>query len=140
MPSFVNRRSVRIPWGDCDPAQIVFYPRYFAYFDESTHELFRAALGMPKPQWTKRFGIMGVPMVDTRAKFIVPSAYSDDIEIESRVTRFGRSSFDVEHVIWRGAVRAAEAFETRVWTKVDPGRPGGIAAVPIPPEVIKAFG
>ena len=39
----VNRRTVRIEWGDCDPAGIVFYPRYFAMFDASTSYLFEAA-------------------------------------------------------------------------------------------------
>ena len=34
---FSNRRTVRIEWGDCDAAGIVFYPRYFAMFDASTH-------------------------------------------------------------------------------------------------------
>src|SRR5262245_13444018 len=38
----VNRREVRIEWGDCDPANIVFYPRYFAFFDASTAYLFEA--------------------------------------------------------------------------------------------------
>ena len=28
-----NRRDVRIVWGDCDPAGIVYYPRYFEMFD-----------------------------------------------------------------------------------------------------------
>jgi 4-hydroxybenzoyl-CoA thioesterase len=138
-PTFVNRRTVRIAWGDCDPAQIVFYPRYFAHFDESTHELFRAALGAPKPVWTKRFGIMGIPMVDTRGKFIVPSMYADDVVIESRIAKFGRSSFDVEHKILRGTVLAVEGFETRVWTRVDPSRPSGLSAAPIPDDVKTAF-
>ena len=31
---FVNRRDVQIQWGDCDPANIVYYPRYFAMFDD----------------------------------------------------------------------------------------------------------
>ena len=31
-----NTRNHRIEWGDCDPAGIVFYPRYFAMFDTST--------------------------------------------------------------------------------------------------------
>jgi 4-hydroxybenzoyl-CoA thioesterase len=26
-------RNTRIEWGDCDPAGIVFYPRFFALFD-----------------------------------------------------------------------------------------------------------
>ena len=73
MTTFTNSRTVRIEWGDCDPAQIVFYPRYFAMFDGATQELFRAALGVPKIEWVKKYGIIGIPMVDTRAKFIVPS-------------------------------------------------------------------
>ena len=35
-------------WGDCDPAGIVFYPRYFAMFDHSTVLLIEAALGIRK--------------------------------------------------------------------------------------------
>jgi 4-hydroxybenzoyl-CoA thioesterase len=140
MPSLVNRRTVRIEWGDCDPAQIVFYPRYFAMFDASTHELFRAALGMPKTEWTKQYGIVGIPMVDTRSKFMIPSKYGEDIVFESRVEEFRTSSFDVEHRILKGDKVAAECSETRVWAGPDPGRPGGIKGVPVPQEVIAKFG
>jgi 4-hydroxybenzoyl-CoA thioesterase len=140
MTTLTHRRTVRIEWGDCDPAQIVFYPRYFAMFDASTAELFRAALGMPKIEWTKKFGIIGFPMVDTRAKFIVPSRYGDDIVIESRVSRFGGSSFDVEHKVFReGDVLAIEASETRVWAGADPDKPGAIRGHKIPAEVVGAF-
>ena len=31
---------VRIEWGDCDPAGIIFYPRYFEFFDAWTAALF----------------------------------------------------------------------------------------------------
>ena len=40
-----NSRIVRIEWQHCDPAGIVFYPRYFAMFDTSTTYLFEKALG-----------------------------------------------------------------------------------------------
>jgi len=61
---FVNRRTVRIEWGDCDAAGIVFYPRYFAMFDASTHHLFEAA-GWKKKELIREFAIIGTPMVDT---------------------------------------------------------------------------
>jgi 4-hydroxybenzoyl-CoA thioesterase len=140
MPERLHRRAVTIEWGDCDPAGIVFYPRFFAMFDASTAALFAAALGMPKIAWVKQFGIVGIPMVDTRARFLVPSAYGDDVVIESRVTAFRRSAFDVEHRLLKadGAL-GVEGFETRVWTGRDP-ESGRIRAVPIPPEVIAAFG
>jgi len=139
-PGLVHRRALTIEWGDCDPAGIVFYPRYFAMFDASTAALFAAALGMPKIAWTKRFGILGIPMVDTRASFSIPSAYGDEVVIESRVTAFRRSSFDIHHRLLKadGAV-GVEGFETRVWTARDPADPARIRATPIPAEVVAAF-
>ena len=139
-PTLIHRRALTIEWGDCDPAGIVFYPRYFAMFDASTAALFAAALGMPKIAWTKRFGILGIPMVDTRASFSIPSAYGDEVVIESRVTAFRRSSFDIHHRLLKadGAV-GVEGFETRVWTARDPADPARIRATPIPAEVVAAF-
>jgi 4-hydroxybenzoyl-CoA thioesterase len=139
-PTLVHRRAVTIEWGDCDPAGIVFYPRYFAMFDASTAALFQAALGMPKIAWTRKFGILGIPMVDTRATFSIPSAYGDEVVIESRVTAFRRSAFDVTHRLLKadGAL-GVEGFETRVWTLRD-AESGRIRSAPIPEEVARAFG
>ena len=30
---FVNRRDVQIQWGDCDPANIVYYPVSYTHLD-----------------------------------------------------------------------------------------------------------
>jgi 4-hydroxybenzoyl-CoA thioesterase len=136
---FLNRRSVEIEWGDCDPAGIVYYPRYFAMFDASTAHLFAAALGYDKFEMRRRFGIVGFPMVETSARFIVPSRYGETVTIESVIARFGRSSFGVTHRLLREADLAIEATETRVWAAVDPDDPGRIRGVPVPAEVIKAL-
>src|SRR5690606_36428408 len=93
----VSRREVEIEWGDCDPAGIVFYPRYFAMFDRSTALLLERALGMKKIEFAKHYGIVGIPMVDTGAKFIIPSKYGEVIAIETQATALRRSSFDVVH-------------------------------------------
>jgi len=136
---FVNRRSVTIEWGDCDPAGIVFFPRYFAMFDAGTAHLFAAALGYDKFALRKRFGIVGFPIVDTSAKFILPSRYGETVTIESSISRFGRSSFGVVHRVLRGEDLAIEASETRVWAAADPNDPDRIRGVPIPAEVIAAL-
>ena len=135
-PMFINSRSVTVEWGDCDPAGIVFYPRYFAMFDASTGALFAAALGMTKFQMLRHFGVVGFPMVDTRASFRVPSRFGDVIRIETQATALRRSSFDVTHRILRGDTLAAEGFETRVWVGQHPDDPDRIKAVPLPPELI----
>jgi 4-hydroxybenzoyl-CoA thioesterase len=136
---FVHRRSVTIEWGDCDPAGIVYYPRYFAMFDAATAHLFAAALGYDKFELRKRFGIVGFPMVETGAKFITPSRYGETVTIESAVSRFGRSSFGVTHRLFKGEALAIEATETRVWAAADPNDPGRIRGVPIPDEVREAL-
>ena len=63
-----NARTVRIEWGDCDPAGIVFYPRFFAMFDTSTTRLFERALGMKKFDFLEHYGVIGYPLVDARAR------------------------------------------------------------------------
>lgn len=135
----VNRREVEIEWGDCDAAGIVFYPRYFAMFDASTAYLFEKATRLKKIAWRERYGVVGFPMVDTSARFILPSRYGDVIAIETRATKLGRSSFDIEHKVYRGDALAIEAHETRVWAGPDPDRPGGIRGVPIPDDLRTAL-
>lgn len=134
-----SRRNVEIEWGDCDAAGIVFYPRYFAMFDASTARLFEKATGLKKPAWRERYGVIGFPMVDTQARFILPSRYGDVIVIETRATKLGRSSFDIEHRVFRDEALAIEARETRVWAAPDPERPGAIRGVPLPDELRAAL-
>lgn len=134
----VNRRHLRIEWGDCDPAGIIWYPRYFGMFDAATAGLFEAA-GWVKPVLQATFEIVGFPMVDTRARFLVPSRYGDDVVVESRVAKWNRSSFEVEHRLLKGDVLAVEGWETRVWVGRHPEDPERIKSKPIPQEVIDRF-
>ena len=39
-----NVRKTRIEWSDCDPAGIIFYPRYFEIFDTGTTALFERSV------------------------------------------------------------------------------------------------
>ena len=126
---FVHRRDVQIQWGDCDPANIVYYPRYFAMFDDSTSIMFEAA-GFSKQDIVHKYGLVGIPMVDTRAKFYVASTHGDWITIESRIVSFGRSSFDVVHKVFKGQALAIEAFEKRVLVGRDPANPDKLKSAP----------
>jgi 4-hydroxybenzoyl-CoA thioesterase len=135
----INTHEVEIEFGDCDPAGIVFYPNYFRMFDAATARLFEAALGMKKIAWTRRFGIVGIPMVDTSARFIKPARFGDVVRIESAIRAFRRSSFDVEHRLYNGGELAVEGRETRVWVGRDRTDPQKLNSRTIPEEVIAAF-
>jgi 4-hydroxybenzoyl-CoA thioesterase len=133
---FSHSRRLQIEWGHCDPAGIVFNPRFFEFFDWSTALLFEHALGMTKPEMLKAYGAAEIPLVDTRARFLQPCRFGETVEIVSRVTRLGRSSFDVEHRLLKQAELAVEAHETRVWTGYDPAEAGRLQAQPLPARII----
>jgi 4-hydroxybenzoyl-CoA thioesterase len=133
----INRRTIRIEWGDCDPAGIVFYPRYFEWFDACTLALFQAA-GSLKGDLEARQGI-AIPMVDLRSRFLIPSGFGEELIFETTITRFGRSSFDILHRVLKGADLAVECTETRVWIRIDPTAAERLKSQPIPEAVIRAL-
>jgi len=131
-----NIRKTRIEWGDCDPAGIVFYPRYFDIFDVSTTVMIERVLGMTKYEYLKAYDFAGHPLVESRARFRVPTRFGDEVEIESRLIGCGRSSFKIEHRLTKAGVLAVEGSETRVWVVRDAKAPGHMRAEPIPAEIV----
>lgn len=134
-----HKKEILIGWGDCDPFGIVFFPRYFEYFDGCTNALFHHALGYPKAEMLKRFQIAGIPLVQASCNFHVPSSFGDIVTVESTVTTWGTSSFSLQHKLFRGDVLAVEGFEKRVWTVRVPGDPPKVKSQPIPKELIEKF-
>jgi 4-hydroxybenzoyl-CoA thioesterase len=140
VPSFTFRRQLKIEWGHCDPAGIVFNPRFFEMFDASTWLLFEAALGVKAQDLAATYGIIGIALVDARANFLTPAKFGDTLEIVSRVSEFRRSSFEVEHRLSVNGELAVEGGETRVWAVRDAGNADKMKTAPIPAEVIAKFG
>jgi len=67
-----NRMEITMQWGDCDPAVIAFYPRYFRWLDGATMELFDA-VGLNPATLFRDHGVTGIPILDARAQFRRPS-------------------------------------------------------------------
>jgi 4-hydroxybenzoyl-CoA thioesterase len=134
-----NVRNVRIEWCDCDPAGIIFYPRYFEIFDTSTTVLIERALGMNKIDYLKAYDFAGHPLVEARARFRRPTRFGDEVAVETVLVECGRSSFKVEHRLSKAGALAAEGFETRVWVVRHPDDLKRIKSQPIPAEVLARF-
>jgi 4-hydroxybenzoyl-CoA thioesterase len=134
-----NIRTIRIEWCDCDPAGIIFYPRYFEIFDTSTTVLFERALGMSKIDYLKAFDFAGHPVIETRARFRQPTRFGDNIAIETTLVECGESAMKLEHRISKGGALAVEGLETRVWITRDAADPWRLRRLPIPKEVVARF-
>jgi 4-hydroxybenzoyl-CoA thioesterase len=99
--------------------------------------LFEAA-GFLRGDLVARQGMV-IPMVDTRSRFLTPFRFGDELTVETAITRFGRSSFDVQHRILKGADSSVECSETRVWARIDLTGQEGLKSQPIPEAVIQAL-
>ncbi|GIR30762.1 MAG: hypothetical protein CM15mP45_00580 [Deltaproteobacteria bacterium] len=87
--------TLKVEWGDCDPARIVFYPNYFRWFDQSTHHLFEQA-GCSMGNLMDQYGGI-LPIVDAQASFKAPSRYGERIEITSTVSEWHERTLKVLH-------------------------------------------
>ncbi|MGH6671797.1 MAG: acyl-CoA thioesterase [Xanthobacteraceae bacterium] len=137
MPAMLTSTyQTRIEWGDCDPAGIIFYARYFDIFDVATTVMIERALGLKKIDYLKAYDILGHPLVETRARFLRPTRFGDDVVIESAVVACERSSFKIEHRLSLAGTVAVEGYETRVWAIRHPDDPKRIKSQPMPAEVV----
>jgi 4-hydroxybenzoyl-CoA thioesterase len=136
---FISRRTIRVDWGHCDPAGIVFYPNYFRWFDECTTVLFENA-GVPLPQLYRAHGLKGFPLLDARAKFSGASAFGDWLDCESSVSEWSDKTFKVCHRFLRGGSLMVDGWELRICAVPHPEDPQRIKAAPIPDMVKDRLG
>lgn len=123
-------------WGETDAAQIVFFPNYFRWFDEGTHDLMRD-LGYPIEQLLEAGH--AIPLIETNARFQAALVYGDRLEIASRVAEVRTRAFRVEHEVQRAGQTVCTGYEVRMWVALQgPGQPLRPAA--IPPALRRALG
>ncbi len=107
--AFIHRQELR--FGDCDPAGLVYFPRFFDFFHQAMESWFGEELGKPYDQVILQEKI-GFPAVHTEADFRQPSRFGEILEVELRVLRVGKSSIDLEY-----RVKARGESELRVQGK-----------------------
>jgi 4-hydroxybenzoyl-CoA thioesterase len=125
-----------VEFGDCDPAQIVFYPNFLKWIDSAARHFFAAA-GVPSwAEMEAKSGIIGTPLVEVSMRFVRPATYGDEIAVESWVAEWRARSFVMMHIIRRGDDVLVEGRETRVFARRHADDPRQIEAV-VPPEDVR---
>lgn len=116
------RVAVQAEWGDCDPAGVAFASRFYTWMDLSSHVLARD-LGLSRQDMVPPT-LMGFPLVSASAEFLKPVRLGDRLEVRSTVSRIGRTSFGMRHVILRleGGETVMRGSEERVFI----GREAGL--------------
>ena len=92
--------SLKICFGDIDHAGIVYYPRFLHYFHVALEEFFGQELGIDYPIIINEHRI-GLPTVHLETDFSRPLRYGDQIEVEVRVLKIGKSSITFGYRVFK---------------------------------------
>jgi 4-hydroxybenzoyl-CoA thioesterase len=123
----------QVEFGDCDPARIVWFPNFFRWIDAASRNFF-VQCGVPHWSETeKTLGVIGTPLVDTRAKFIKTATYGDELHIHAAITEWRTKSFVQGYRVMKDGELIMECEEVRIFA----GRreDGSMRALPIPEEI-----
>lgn len=97
----IYSRIIPIEFNHCDPAGIVFYPRYFEMTNSVVENFFGEALGYPFSQIAVDEG-RGVPTVRIETNFHAPARLGEKLEFGLQVMHIGRTSVGFR-LVARGA-------------------------------------
>jgi 4-hydroxybenzoyl-CoA thioesterase len=114
----------------CDPAGIVFYPRYVELLNQVVEDWFARGLQWPFSAlaYERREGI---PMVKTEYEYYRPSRIGDVVRFDLAVAHLGRSSFTVEIIGLAGDELRLRGKLTAVYVSIAPA----MKSLAIPPEL-----
>jgi YbgC/YbaW family acyl-CoA thioester hydrolase len=119
-------REFDVQWGDLDSLGIVFYPHFYAWADEASHQMFRAA-GLPLDRMLADRRV-SFGLVSCSAEFHSPARYADRLVCRSTIVhRMSRPE----------GQPVATVREVRVC--MDASEPGVIRAAEIPVDVVNGL-
>lgn len=132
--------SITVQFGDCDPAAIVWFPNFYRWIDAASRHFF-VQCGVPRWEETaKTLGIIGTPLVDSKASFSKTASYGDALDIAVTIPEWRGKSFVQSYCITRANPNGGEpdtimhCEEVRIFAaRRDDGK--GIRAVPAPAAI-----
>lgn len=108
-------RTIQIEFNHCDPAGIVFYPRYFEMTNSVVENFFADEVGKSFAQMHTGGMHNGVPTVHIEADFMAPSRLGDKVVFTLVPRKLGGSSVTVEITGRLGEELRLRAVLTLVW-------------------------
>ena len=88
--------KIRVRYADTDQMKMVYYSRYFEYFEECRSDLLRG-LGMPYPE-LERLGFY-LPVIEAHANYIKSARYDDLITVKATVNEPPQARIRIEYEV-----------------------------------------
>ena len=127
--------SVRVEFGDCDPAGIVWFPNFFRWIDAASRNFFTQC-GVPRwEETTRTLGVIGTPLVDTHSRFLKTASYGDTLAVHVMVKEWRDKSFVQTYRVTREDDLIMECEEVRIFASLRDDGKNGIRAVAVPASI-----
>ncbi|SKB81832.1 4-hydroxybenzoyl-CoA thioesterase [Soonwooa buanensis] len=111
-------KEQRIRFEHCDPAGIVFYPRYFEMLNGLMEDFFREVLDYP---FENMHQDSGIPTVDIKTQFKSPAKLGDTISKSMYISKLGKTSCTYQYVFSLGDKTVLEGEGTIVFVSFENG-------------------
>ena len=127
--------EIKVQFGDCDPAGIVFFPNFSKWMDAASLHFFMECGVPPWRELKKTTAIVATPLLEIHTKFMLPATYGETLQVHTSVEEWRDKVFIQKHVVMRGDTVLCEGRETRAFVIHPPGEPDRIKAIPIPADI-----
>ena len=127
--------NVDVRFGDCDPAGIVFFPRFHRWMDAASLHFFMSCGVPPWHELEHQRGIVGTPLLEHHAVFVKSATYGERLTITSHIEEWRNKVFLQKHVITRGDDLICHSLETRIFVVRDTADRRRIHAIPVPEDI-----
>jgi 4-hydroxybenzoyl-CoA thioesterase len=129
-PPHPYRAEILVRFGDCDPAGIVFYPRYLEIFNDLVEDWCREGLQFSFPDLITKRG-WGLPTVHVEVDFPASSRFGEVLSATLTVRSIGATSINLE-IVLRGQDGGDRVRGNVVLVLIDRGPH---KAIPIPDDL-----
>lgn len=126
--------TLRIPFNDVDPMQVVWHGNYFRYMEQARCELLRQIGYGYREMEASGFAW---PIIDTRMKFISPLLFDQLVRIEARISEYeNRLRIDYEFFDVASGARTSKGYTIQVAVTM----PAGEMRLVSPPILLQKLG
>ena len=122
--------ELRVMFGDCDPAGIVFFPNFSKWMDASSLDFFMQCGVLPWRELARTSGIIGTPLLEIHTKFMRPATYGQQLQVRTCVKEWAAKTFVQKHQVFKGEELLCEGRETRAFCVHPEG--GRLQAIAVP--------
>ena len=126
--------TLRIPFNDVDPMQVVWHGNYFRYMEQVRYELLRQIEYGYREMEASGFAW---PIIDTRMKFIAPLRFDQLVRVEARISEYeNRLRIDYEFFDVASGARTSKGYTIQVAVAM----PSGEMRLVSPPILLQKLG